>query len=101
MAVLHMDRRSDCTWGYWIRSSVKVGYHAQGRFRHCLSPVEAEPAILYEIKSWSDDGCIQQPDIQELRKGNTGMFLTTLLICIVNIAALATTCSLVKNLQLL
>ena len=25
--------------------SVKCGYHAQGRFRHCLSPVGAEPAI--------------------------------------------------------
>ena len=30
---------------------VKDGYHAQDRFRHCLLPIEDEPAILYEIKS--------------------------------------------------
>ena len=29
-------------YGYF---SVKFAYHAQGRFRYCLSPVEAEPAI--------------------------------------------------------
>ena len=72
MAVLHMDRRDDAGSD---RRAGKVGYHAQRRFSklslQCYMKLKASLTMNAFSRHTSH------------RKRNTGMTLTTLLICIV------------------
>ena len=57
---------------------VKDGYHAQDRFRHC----RLKMSLQYYMKLKAS--LMMNASQPELRERNTGMGLTTLLICFVN-----------------